>query len=222
MSYNLLDIRNRVRSKIKDSAYSASDIDGFINDAQVEIADLYTWSYFQKAVSGPLVVGEHTYELQDDHQTTERLILIHPTNSDSYWNITKNYLDQEDFFARFPVPDSQDNSQPVFWTEYGDQMYFNCPADLAYTLRKYYYKIPTELTDDADVPELPRNFREALVLGAAYRVEQERDNYDIAAVLQNNFNDRVSDLITRLSNTTLTGPDTVILPANDYRDEWSK
>ena len=221
MAYDLNDIRTRVRAKIKDSSYAAANIDGFIDDAQMEIADLHPWSYFQKSVSGALTIGEYTYELQDDHQTTERLILIHPTNANSYWNLTKKYLPEDEFYSRFPAPGSQDNSQPYYWTEYGNQRYFNCPVDLTYTLRTYYRKVPTELSGDSAVPELPRNFREALVLGAAYRCEEERDNYDIAAVLQNRFNDKVSDLITRLANTTSVGPDTIIGGPTGL-DDWSK
>lgn len=219
MSYNLLDLRTRVRKKIKDTSYAADTIDGFINDAIVEIADLYPWKYFQKVVSGALTVGEHTYEQQDDHQTTTKLVLVHPTNTTSSWDLTKYRKTWEKFFDIYPTPENLDNSQPVYWTEYGDQLYFNCPANLAYILKQYYQKLPTELSADSDVPELPQNFREAIVLGASYRCEEERDNYDIAAVLQNRFNDRVSDLIMRFPNDTMTGPDTVVMPVGWRSDE---
>lgn len=212
MSYNLLDLRSRVRTKIKDSSYSASTIDGFINDAIVEIADLYPWKYFQKVVSGALTEDEHTYEQQDDHQTTTRLVLIHPTNTDSFWDITKYRKNSDDFFDLYPAPENLDSSQPHYWTEYGDQIYFSCPANLEYTLKQFYQKLPTELSADADIPELPQNFREAIVLGAAFRCEEERGNFDIAAILQNRFNDRISDLMMRFANDTLAGPDTVVLP----------
>lgn len=219
MSYNLLDLRSRVRTKIKDSSYSAATIDGSINDAIVEIADLYPWTYFQKVVSGALTVDEHTYEQQTDHQSTTKLILLHPTNTTTHWDITKYRKTWEEFFDIWPAPDTLDSSQPLYWTEYGNQIYFNCPANLAYILRQFYQKIPTELSADADIPELPQNFREAIVLGASYRCEEERDNYDIAAVLQNRFNDRVSDLMMRFANDTMTGPDTVITPTI-RRDDW--
>lgn len=212
MAYNLLDLRSRVRTKIKDSSYSAATIDGYINDAIAEIADLYPWVYFQKLVSGALTVGEHTYEQQADHQTTSKLVLLHPTQATSHWDITKYRKSWEEFFDIFPAPDTLDNSQPIYWTEYGNQTYFNCPADLAYLLRQYYQKIPTELSADDSIPELPQNFREAIVLGASYRCEEERQNYDIAGVLQNRFNDRVSDLIMRFGNDTMVGPDTVVMP----------
>src|ERR1044072_8784697 len=102
MAYNLLDLRSRVRLKIKDSSYPAATIDGFINDAICEIADLYPWVYFQKVVSGSLTVGEYTYEQQDDHQTTGRLILLHPTQTTSRWDITKYRKTWEEFFDIYP------------------------------------------------------------------------------------------------------------------------
>lgn len=212
MAYNLLDLRTRVRNKIKDTSYPAATIDGFINDAQQEIADLYVWKYFGKIAAGSLTVGEYTYENQADHQTTTRLVLVDPDNPQSHWNLTDEFITSDDFFDRFIAPDTKDNAKPGYWTEYGNQIYFNCPVDRNYTLRQYYQKIPDELVADDSVPELPINFREVLVLGASYRCEEERDNYDIAAVLQNRFNDRVGDLINRFTNDTMVGPDVVVTP----------
>jgi hypothetical protein len=220
MAYNLLDLRARVRTKIKDSAYSGTTIDGYINDAILEIADLYPWIYFQKVVSGALTIGEHTYEQQSDHQTTTKMILIHPTNTTTVWDITQYRMPWEEFFTLFPAPDNFDNAQPSTWTEYGNQIYFSRPADLTYTLRQFYQKIPTELSADDAVPELPANFREVIVLGAAYRCEEERDNYDIAMSIQDRFQSRVSDLIMRFSNDTMTGPDTVVMPMGRRSDDW--
>ena len=212
MAYNLLDLRARVRTKIKDTSYPASTIDGFINDAIAEISGLFPFRNFQKIIDGDLTVGEYTYDQQADHETTIKLILIDPVNSTSYFDLTSGRLTSDKFFNSFPVPDSQGNAQPAYWTEYGDQLYFNCPVDKAYTLRQLYQKLPTELSDDADVPELPSIFREAIVLGATYRCEEERGNYDIAAIVNNHFSDKVGDLMTRFANDTLSGPDTVVMP----------
>jgi len=220
MAYNLLDLRSRVRTKIKDSSYSATTIDGFVNDAITEIADLYPWLYFQKLISGALSIGEYTYAQQSDHQSTTKLVIIHPTETTSNWDITKYYTPWQEFFESSPAPDTQSNAQPLYWTEYGNQIYFQQPVDLAYTLRQYYQKTPTEVSADIDVPELPQNFREAIVLGASYRCEEERGNYDIAGVLQNRFNDKVSDLIMRFANNTMVAPDTVVMPGSRSFDPW--
>lgn len=221
MAYNLLDLRSRVRTKIKDSSYSADTIDGYINDAIVEIADLYPWRYSQRLVAGALTVGKFTYDQQTDHQSTTKMVLLHPVTPTSNWDITDNRVPWEDFFKMYPAPDTLDNSQPAIWTEYGNQIYFNCPADLAYTLRQFYQKIPAEVSADNDVPELPVNFREAIVLGASYRCEEERDNFDIAMMLENRFSGRVSNLMARFSNDTMTGPDTVVTPMSRSYDKWN-
>lgn len=215
MSYTLLDLRSRVRAKIKDTAYSADTVDGFINDAINEIADLYPWVWFQKVTSNALTPDSATHAQQSDHHITTRLVLIDPDDSTRFWDITPYRKSSDDFFSMYPAPENVDSAQPGSWTEYGDLIYFNCPSDDNYTLKQFYQKLPDELTADDDVPELPSNFREAIVLGAAYRCEEERQNFDIAAVLQNRFNDRVSDLIMRFANDTLAGPDTVLLQATE-------
>lgn len=216
MAYNLLDLRARVRTKIKDQSYPAATIDGFIDDAICEIADLYPFKQFQKTIEGNIAQGEYTFEQQDDHQSTIRLVLIDSSNRTRYWDITKWRMNSDEFFDIYPVPDVNGPATPSYWTEYGDQIYFNCVLDRGYILRQSYQKIPTEMNGDSSVPELPRNFREHIVLGASYRCEQERQNYDIAAVLEQKFQDRVSDLITRFANDSLAGPDTVIRPRRSY------
>jgi hypothetical protein len=218
MAYNLLDLRSRVRTKIKDTSYSATSIDGFINDAIIEISDLFIWKQFNKVVEGTLTADDYTFEQQSDHQTTSKLVLIDPDDTTRYFNMTKYRMPWQRFFEVYPAPDTRDSGLPANWTEYGDQIYFNCPVDKAYKLRQFYQKIPTDLAEDADVPELPTNFREAIVLGGSYRCEEERGNYDIAGILQNRFNDRVSDLMTRFANDTLEGPDTVVMPGRRMVD----
>jgi hypothetical protein len=221
MAYNLLDLRSRVRIKIKDSSYAASTIDGFINDAIVEISQLYPWKYFgELRTSDTLTIGSDTFANPTDHDITAGLILVDPSDTTKYWNLTNDRMNYEAFFALYPNASVLDNSQPVYWTEYGNTIYFNCPADKAYLVRQLHQKTPTELSGDSDVPELPQTFREAIVLGATYRCEGERGNDDIAAVRQNQFNDRVSDQIMRLSNDTMAGPDTVVMPGRKHGSDW--
>lgn len=221
MAYNLLDIRSRVRTKIKDSSYSAATIDGFINDAIEEIAGLFPFKYFAKIdTTGTLTIGNNTYTNPSDHMITTRFILVHPTTPTIHWDITRYWKNNDEFFNEWPAPDTLSNSQPTYWTEYGNKNYFNCPADLAYKVRQHYQRLPTELIADSDVPDLPRSFREAIVIGASYRCEAERQNYDISAVLENSFGDKISDLIMLFSNDTLAGPDTVIMPGGRTDSDW--
>ena len=218
MAYNLGGLRTPIRAKIKDSSYPSATIDGFINDAIQEIAELYPCKILGKIVSGTLTVDEYTYEQQADHYSTKKLILADPLDNTLYTDITKAYMPSDEFFECFPMPDVQTSGRPYHWTEYGDQLYFDRPVDKAYLLRQHYQRLPADLVADEDIPVFGVNFREAIVLGASYRCEEERDNYDIAATLQNRFNDKTGDIINRNTNDTMTGPDTVVMPGR-WRDE---
>lgn len=210
MAYQLSDLRQRVRGKLKDTSFNQTYVDDALNDAQLEIAGLFPWKHLEKIVSGALTVNEYTFEQQDDHQITTRLVLVHPTIDTSSFDISKNYLNPDDFFDRFPVPDAYASGRPYHWTEYGDQIYFDKPSDLAYLLRQYYNRLPVDMTADADVPDFTRDFREALVLGAWYRCEQQRRNFDYSALIERQFQDKIEDLITKLANRQMAVPEVVI------------
>lgn len=220
MAYNLLDLRTRVRTKIKDTAYPSGTIDGFINDAIQEIAGLYIWKWLATLkTTDTLTIGNNTFDNPSDLESLQRFVLVDPLEPTRYWDITKCRKDNDFFFSVWANAGELTPGLPAAWTEYGDRIYLNCPADRAYKVHQHYQCIPAYLESDGDVPVYPVTFREAIVLGASYRCEEERDNYDIAGVLQNRFNDRVSDLITRYANDTLAGPDTVIMPGKRRYDD---
>jgi hypothetical protein len=210
VSYNLLDLRTRVRRKLKDNSYNSGDIDNFLNDTQQEIANLFYWPFLEKTIEGALTIGEHTFEQQSDHQSTFKLLLLHQTDLTNYTDLTKSFLNHQNFFDMYPTPDRNTSGKPSHWTEWGDQLYFNCPVDVAYILRQYYYKLPTDMTSDTDEPDFPQDFREVLVLGAHYRAEEQRDNYDVSGVVEGKFADKLSDLIERYASRQMAGPDMVI------------
>ena len=108
-------------------------------------------------------------------------------------------------------PDADDTTQhpaniPQGWYNYADTIRVY-PAPLsAYTVTLRYYKKPTELDGDADVPEIPSEFQEALVVGTAYRVLQVKDNYDQAGILQNKYDEILQKLVVKYSQPQVGSP----------------
>ena len=95
---------------------------------------------------------------------------------------------------------------PQYWYFYGEIIkVFPTPND-AYTLTLRYYKKPTELDLDNGVPELPSEFQEILVVGAAYRVMQVKDNYDQAAILQNKYDELLQKMVVKYSQPQVGSP----------------
>lgn len=70
----------------------------------------------------------------------------------------------------------------------------------------FYLKRPDELEDDADVPEIPEEFQEALVLGAFKRVLERNEDYDLAAVIGNQYNDQLDRMVNRYGFRMTGGP----------------
>lgn len=119
------------------------------------------------------------------------------------------YVDVREIDNLYPDPDDTSinpSGQPTKWYFYADTIKVFPVPDEAYTLSLRYFKKPTLLSSDADVPELPSQFEEILVVGAAYRVLQVKDNYDQAAILQNKYDEILQKLVVKYSQAQVGSP----------------
>lgn len=78
--------------------------------------------------------------------------------------------------------------------------------NLAYAVKVTHYSEPDEITSEADIPMLPKRFREMLILGMAYRALQEKDNYDQAGVLQNKRDEILQKFVVKVAQPFMAGP----------------
>lgn len=100
------------------------------------------------------------------------------------------YPDKTDT-TRYPA------SSPQYWYHDGATIRLFPTPNTGYALTLRYYKIPTELTADADVPTIPSQHGELLVSGASYRILQVKDNYDQAGIHQNKYDELLAKLVVR-------------------------
>jgi hypothetical protein len=208
LAYTLSDLVSRVQSRIKDTGFSSTTIKQFIDETQNDVFNEYRLPFMQATQNYTLAAG--TADITNGSGL--------PTNFVQAIDlvITTSGLEQRIPFmdisqVDWEMPDPADTTAhpsniPQYAYKYGETIYvYPAPAD-AYTLTLRYYKSPTELTDDADVPEIPQEFRELLVVGAAYRVFQVKDNYDKAAILENKYMELLSKLAVRYSQTQVGQP----------------
>lgn len=201
MAYTLATIADKVRYRIKDTGYSPTVIRNFINDTQNDIFNEYRLRFMETTQNYTLAAG-----VSDITNGTGL-----PTNFVQAIDLTltsgglekvltyKNYKEID-----FTYPDPTDTTVnpsniPNYWYLYGNTIRLYPAPNSTYTVTLRYYKRPTELDEDADVPEVPSEFEEVLVLGAAYRVLQTKDNYDQAAVLENKYMEILTKLASRYS-----------------------
>ena len=165
MAYTLSAIVTKVQKRIRDTGYSSSTIKEFINDEQNDISNEYLLRFWE--------ADPQTYTLTENvRDITNGSGLPSDFVNPISLRITTTgyekrliYVDYDDLEEVYPDPDNDTAGTPRYWTLYGDTIEVYPKPDQAYTLKLRHTRRPTELSADADVPELPKEFEEILVYG---------------------------------------------------------
>ena len=197
MAYTLAGIRQRVlEDKLDDTEFTGAIVDRFINDTQRSIFNTYELPFMEKVFAGTLPLGEYIFAFPADYQILQALKIISPDGSIK--DISDNYIPFREFNRVYPVPSNNTAGVPAAWTLHGNQLYLDKPTDQIYVLEMHYLKKPATLTDDGDIPALPYEFEELLVLGAYYRVLERNEDFDLAAFYKNgDYTDELDKLEAR-------------------------
>lgn len=195
MEYNLQSIRNQViNDKLDDPSFEVPVVDAFINATQRWIFNQFELPFTENTFSGVIASGQSVFEFPDDVQVPQQLVI---TTDGSQKDISDNYMLFRDFFKAFPTPDRNEPDTPRYWTSHAGRLYFSQPTDKAYQLDTLYIKKPKILKDDADVPEVPEEFQEILVLGAWKRILERNEDWDMAALIDGQIDSQISMLDNR-------------------------
>lgn len=208
MAYITGDIVTKVQQRIRDTGYSSTEIVGYLNDTQNDVFNEYRLPFMETTQAYTLTAGvsditngvglpaNYVQALDITLTTTGTLKVI-------------QYVDVRTIDALYPSPDNttlNPANVPYLWYFYARIIkVFPVPAS-AYTISMRYIKKPTDLVSNSDVPELPSEFQELLVVGAAYRVLQVKDNYDQAAILQNKYDEILQKLVVKYSQPQVGAP----------------
>jgi hypothetical protein len=201
MAYNLGALVTKVQQRIRDTGYSTTEIKDYINDTQNDIFNEYRIPFMETTINYTLTPSES--DITDGAglpaNYVQALDLLLTTDGQErllrYNDIRvqdSQYPDSDDLTAHTA-------GTPYNWYNYADTIrVFPAPAE-ADTVKLRYFKKPTEIESDAAIPEIPSEFAEILVVGAAYRVLQVKDNYDQAGILQNKYDELLQKLVFKYS-----------------------
>lgn len=208
MAYALSDIVTKVQLRVRDTGYSTTEIKNYINDAQNDVFNEYRLPFTQTTQNYTLDIG--TSDITNGvGLPTNYVQALDLTLTSTGREKVLTYRDIREIDALYPDPDDttiHPANVPSDWYFYAETAKVYPVPDAAYTLTLRYYKKPTVLSADADVPDLPSEFEELLVLGAAYRVLQVKDNYDQAGILQNKFDEILQKLVVKYSQPQVGTP----------------
>jgi hypothetical protein len=211
MAYDLTTLVSRVQKRIRDSNYPASEITDAINDTQRDVFNEYQL---------PLMEATQVYTTVSNVSDITNGVGL-PSNYQQAIDLTDTSTGRERVIpwrqlilsdTNNPDQDDQPANYPQYWYKLANTIRLYPKPAGAYPLALRYYKTPTELINDSDVPEIPPEFGEILVSGPAYRIFQVKDQYDIAAIHQNKYDEILQKLAVRYSQVQVGVPH--VMPTN--------
>lgn len=190
--------------KLDDDEFDPNVIDNFINDTQRDIFNNYELSFQEKIFDGKILAGTYMFKMPKDVAMVQAHVMSAPDGKQR--DMANSYLKFRDFNTRWPTPLNNEPATPRFWTSYAGNMIFTQPTDQDYQMNIFYIKKPAKLTQDTDVPEIPEEFEEVLVLGAFKRVLDRNEDYDQSAVIEREYNNKLNLLVARYGKRMSDGP----------------
>ena len=203
MDYTLQALISRVqKDKLDDDEFDAVTISNFINDAQRDVFNNFELSFQEKIFAGTLPSQSTMFDMPDDLALLQHATL---TNGSSVQDITKKYMPWRNFLEAYPDPSVNAAGDVTNWTSYAGNIILNCPQENDQTLTMYYIRKPKVLTQPTDVPEVPEEFAELLVIGAYVRCLKFNEDNDQAAYHEIEYNKLLDLLVSRYGGRVSPG-----------------
>lgn len=205
MEYTLQAIRERViNDKLDDEEFDPGIVDRFINDTQRDIFNQYELSFQEKIFGGKLPSTSTMFALPEDLSQLQSAVVTDPSNA--VHDIMGQYVDFRTFNRMHPKPTSREAGAIEHWTLYSGNIILSRPTDIEYELTVFYTKKPTKLELPTDVPEIPEEFSELLVLGAYIRCLERNEDFDLAAYMKSDYNNMLDMLVAKYGFRKANGP----------------
>lgn len=196
MSYQLSDLRTKLRTQIGDSNLDSTVILDALNYAEQSIFNTVEITLNSDYQSNTVATGANTLTtaLPDDLQRITALYVTSPTGYAT--DLTECFVSPKEFRKLFPVVDQ---TNPLKYWTFWTGVEFSTLADQDHSIRIDYIKSVPLLSDDSDVPSIPEAFEELLILGAKMRIYEQKEDFDYAGQFQTRYGDLLEAFLTRYS-----------------------
>lgn len=192
MDYTLEGIIKRVqKDKLDDDEFDTGIISNFVNDTQRDIFNQFELPFQEKIFAGTVPSGSTMLNTPAD------LSMLQSVSMKDVPGFYGTMMHWRDFFNKYPDNTSETSGKPDAWTLYAGNIIFNKPMDVDTTLTMYYIRKPIKLVTGTQVPEIPEDFSELLVLGAYIRCLKFNEDNDQAAYHEVEYNKMLDLLVTR-------------------------
>lgn len=200
MDYTLQAIVSRVQTdKLDDDEFDTGIINRYINDTQRDIFNQFELPFQEKIFAGTVPSSSAMFSLPAD------LALLQSVSMADVPGFSATRMKWKDFFEKYPDNTSAEPGIPSAWTLYAGNIIFDKPTDKDYVLTLFYIRKPITLTVGTQVPEIPQEFEELLVLGAYIRCLKFNEDNDQAAYHEVDYNKMLDLLVTRYGGRVSPG-----------------
>lgn len=214
-NYNLGGLINRIKIRLDDEEYPDATITQFLNDALFDCLGEAHYQFLEKIYSAA-TQEPGVLPLPRDFQTAINLTAKLDKN---LWPF--RYMAYNDYMDR----QKGSGEKNYRFTIFGGNLFYDVPKvtddeyeggeERFYEIKLYYLAKPLPLANDTDVPIIPYEFGEILVMGALARAERLRDNFDYAAIYENKYDELVTNMKLRYCPRQLTGENRAKLPVTE-------
>lgn len=192
MDYTLQAIAQRVKTdKLDDDEFDTGIINRYINDTQRDIFNQFELPFQEKIFAGTVPGSSFMFNVP-----TDLALLQHATMAGTP-GFFGTRMPWRKFFETHPDSANETPGKPTAWTLYAGNIVFDKPLDEDATLTMFYIRKPIVLTQGTQVPEIPQEFEELLVLGAYIRCLKFNEDNDQAAYHEVEYNKLLDLLVTR-------------------------
>lgn len=192
MDYTLQGIVKRVQTdKLDDDEFDTGVISNFVNDTQRDIFNQFELPFQEKIFAGTVPSSSSMFNAPAD------MALLQSVSMADVPGFSATRMNWRDFFQKYPDNTSAEPGKPSAWTLYAGNIIFDKPTDEDYVLTLFYIRKPITLTTPTQVPEIPYEFEELLVLGAYIRCLKFNEDFDQAAFVEIEYNKNLDLLVTR-------------------------
>ena len=203
MDYTLDSLKDIIRRRIQDEDFDDDTITHFLNDSLNEILGEDKYPFMQ-----------HIDEYEADSHGE---ISLPPAYGGTFYIYAKKekeprqelkYIEPEIFF-------SHTKQHTMCYTVFANTLFyriFKDPENSTFTITHLYLANPRPLVKNTDIPPIPPQYMEALVLGAMARIEEIRDNFDFSQIYRNQQEQILTNMKNRLGPGNLTAKNRAVLP----------
>ena len=182
MQYTLAGIRQRVLvDKLDDDEFDPDIVDNFINDTQRDIFNEAKLPFMERIFSGTIPSGSTMFKMPED------ISQIQSQTIGGVPGFAGKYLPFRSFFTLYTDIENKPAGPISAWTLYAGNMVVSAPTDKEYVMNMFYIRKPKKLTLDGDIPDVPEEFSELLILGAFKRILERNEDYDLASAVASEY-----------------------------------